>query len=251
VQPCSVGVILAGGKGTRMYPITRAVPKELLTVGTLPIIDYNIDQMRIAGMSRLYIVVGYRKEGIMDYVGSGSRYGMKIAYICQDDPGGNASALALVEPFVDGPFCLVFGDEYLEPNTAMKSLVEHHLSHDADCTVGVIKTEDARATSIVKIAKDGRILDIVEKPATRVFWGNLGENGTHVFKPIIFDYIRKTPPGLGGELFLSDTVKQMVLDKRKAYAFENAALHYDIGVKKRFIEASLRALSNRESEEET
>lgn len=243
MRGCDTGVILAGGRGTRMYPVTRAVPKELLQIGTLPIIDYNIEQMKVAGVSRLYIVVGYHKEAIMDYVGSGSRYGMEIAFLYQDEPKGNANALSLVEPFVDRPFCVVFGDEYLEPNSAMKKLADFHFANAGDSAVGVIKTEDARTTSIVKVDKDGRILDIVEKPQTREFWDNLGENGTHVFEPIVFEYIKKTPAGLGGEVFLSDTVKQMVLEGRTVYAMENAELHYDIGLKSRFVEASLRAMS--------
>jgi len=243
MQRCDIGVILAAGRGTRMYPVTRAVPKEMLQVGTLPIIDYNIEQMKVAAIRRLYIVVGYHKEGIMDYIGSGKRYGMEVAFLYQDEPKGNADALSLVEPFVDRTFCVVFGDEYLEPDTAMKKLVDFHISNDADGTVGVIKTEDARTTSIVQTDKDRRILDIVEKPLHREFWQNLGENGTHVFEPLVFEYIKKTPKGLGGEVFLSDTVKQMIVDGRHVYATQNADLHYDIGLKKRFVEASMRAMS--------
>ncbi len=243
MRQCDTGVILAAGRGTRMYPVTRAVPKELLQLGTLPIIDYNIEQMRVAGIHRLYIVVGYHKEGVMDYIGSGRRYGMEVAFLYQDEPKGNADALSLVEPFVESTFCVVFGDEYLEPDTAMRKLIDFHLSKGAVATVGVIKAEDARTTSIVQTDKDGRILDIVEKPPSREFWGNLGENGTHVFEPIVFDYIRKTPAGLGGEIFLSETVKQMILDGRLVYAIQNADLHYDIGLMKRFVEASMRAMS--------
>jgi dTDP-glucose pyrophosphorylase len=226
-----------------MYPVTRAVPKEMLQVGTLPLIDYNIEQMKVASIRRLYIVVGYHKEGIMDYIGSGRRYGMEVAFLYQDEPKGNADALSLVEPFVDSTFCVVFGDEYLEPASAMKKLIDFHLSKEGDGTVGVIRTDDARATSIVRTDKDGRILDIVEKPPSREFWDNLGENGTHVFEPMVFDYIRKTPEGLGGEVFLSDTVKQMTLNGRCVYAMQNADVHYDIGVKRRFVEASVRAFS--------
>jgi len=226
-----------------MYPVTRAVPKEMLQVGTLPIIDYNVEQMKVAGVKRVYIVVGYHKEGIMDFIGSGRRFGMEVAFLYQDEPKGNAEALSLVEPFVERTFCVVFGDEYLEPTSAMKKLVEFHLSKGGDGTVGVIKTEDARTTSVVQTNRDGRILDIVEKPPSPEYWDNLGENGTHVFEPTVFEYIRKTPPGLGGEIFLSDTVKQMILGGRFVYAMQNADVHYDIGLKKRYVEASMRAMT--------
>jgi dTDP-glucose pyrophosphorylase len=203
--------------------------------------------MKAAELRRLYIVVGYHKEGIMDYVGSGKRYGLEIAFLYQDEPKGNADALLLLEPFIDRTFCVVFGDEYLEPDTAMKKLVELHRLKGGDGTVGVIKTEDARTTSIVQTDKDERILDIVEKPPSREFWENLGENGTHVFEPIVFEYIRKTPPGLEGEVYLSDTVKQMILDGRSVYAVQNADLHYDIGLKKRYVAANVRAISREAS----
>lgn len=238
---CRIGVILAGGKGTRLYPITRAVPKELLTIGEYPIIDYSMQQMKGALVEKVYVVIGYRKEAVMDYLGNGSRYGVPICYVYQEEPLGPAHALLQLEPFVNETLCVVFGDEYLQPPTALKRLVDFHLTHEAAACIGVAHAEDARTTSIVKVDQHGRVSDIVEKPPTKTFWDNLGENGTHVFEPLVFDYIKRTPPGLNGELFLSDTVRVMVKDDRTVYAISNANLHLDIGVKERFLSAGEHA----------
>ncbi|MEM2842018.1 MAG: nucleotidyltransferase family protein, partial [Thermoproteota archaeon] len=206
--------------------------------------DYSIEQMKVAGISKVYIVVGYRKEAVIDYIGNGKRYGIDIAYVYQEERRGNADAVLCVEPFVDSTFCVVFGDDYLEPKTALKTLIDFHLSHEGDGAIGVIPTEDARTTSVVKTDQNNRILDIVEKPDTAKFWTNLGSNGTHVFEPIVFDYIRKTPPGLGNEIYLSDTVKTMVKDGRTVYAVINADFHLDIGVKERYLEVNARIYKN-------
>lgn len=245
---CKVGVILAGGKGTRLAPLTKAIPKELLGVGGVPVIDYNINQMKVAGISEVFIVVGYRKESIVNYVGSGKRYGVNIAYIYQEEQQGPADAILYVEPFIDETFCIVFGDDYLEPPTALKKLIDYHLTHKGEGTIGVIPTEDARTTSIVKVDKNNRILDIVEKPNSMKFWSNLGSNGAHVFEPIVFEYIRKTPFGLNDEKYLSDTVRTMIKDSYIVYAFKNADLHLDIGVRERYLKANARAFSNSNSD---
>lgn len=244
MRKCEIGIILAAGKGTRLSPITRAVPKELLSIGGMPIIDYSIEQMKAAGISKVYIVVGYHKEAVIDYIGNGKRYNINVVYVYQEERKGNANAVLCVEPFVDDTFCVIFGDDYLEPATAMKKLVNFHLSQGRDGAIGVIQAEDARTTGVVKTDQNNRILDIVEKPDTVKFWTNLGSNGTHVFEPTVFDYIRKTLPGLGNEIYLSDTVKTMVKDGRTVYAVKNADFHLDIGVKKKFLEANARIYKN-------
>ena len=244
-RECKIGVILAGGKGTRLAPLTRAIPKELLGVGGIPIIDYSINQMKRAGISKIFIVVGYRKEAVVNYVGSGERYGVNIAYIYQEEQKGPADAVLCVEPFINNTFCVMFGDDYLEPITTLKKLIDYHfLKRIGESTIGVITAEDARTTSIVKINEKNYILDIVEKPKTKEFWINLGSNGTHIFEPTIFNYIRKTSSGFNNEKYLSDTIKTMINNNCIVYAFKNADLHFDIGTEERYLKANARAFSN-------
>ena len=243
-RECKIGVILAGGKGTRLAPLTRAIPKELLGVGGIPIIDYSINQMKRAGITKIFIVVGYRKEAVVNYVGSGERYGVNIAYIYQEEQSGPADAVLCVEPFINDTFCVMFGDDYLEPDNALKRLVDYHLTHKGEGTFGITPTEDARTTSIVEINEKNHILSIVEKPGSVVFYPAWGSNGTHVFEPNIFHYIKKTPFGLHGEIYLSDTIKTMINDNCIVYAFKNANLHFDIGTEERYLKANARVFSN-------
>ena len=101
------GVILAAGKGTRLSSVTRAVPKELLTIGNIPIIEHSVSIMKKAGIKKIIVVVGYHKKAIIDYLGSGQRYGMDIAYVFQEQQCGTGNALLYAEPFVD-ILCLLF-----------------------------------------------------------------------------------------------------------------------------------------------
>ena len=87
------GVILAAGRGSRLSSITRAVPKELLTIGHIPIIEHSVAMMRSVGIKKLIVVVGYHKKAIIDYLGSGERYGMKIAYVFQEEKIGTGNAI--------------------------------------------------------------------------------------------------------------------------------------------------------------
>ena len=246
-RECKIGVILAGGKGTRLAPLTRAIPKELLGVGGIPIIDYSINQMKRAGITKIFIVVGYRKESVVNYIGSGERYGVNIAYIYQEEQKGPADAVLCVEPFINDTFCVMFGDDYLEPDNALKRLIDYHLKHIGAGTIGVILTRDPRSTSIVKVDESNHIFSIVEKPEL-IFGAELGSNGTHIFEPIVFNYIRKTPFGLHNETYLSDTIKIMINDNCIIYAFKNADLHFDIGTEERYLKANARAFSNNNME---
>ena len=234
------GIILAAGRGSRLLQLTRATPKELLPIGGRPIIDYCIEVMRESGMERLIIVVGYHKKAIIDFVGSGSRYGIDVAYVFQEEQKGTGNALLCAESFVSEDFSLMFGDDYIEPVSSLRTLAEAYFRNKSDAAVGVSKVEDARSTSIVKVEEGGKILDIVEKPKEMELWGNLGSNGTFILNKKIFDYLRRTPIGLDNEIYLSDAIGIMVNENMNVHAIENSSYYRDIGIMDRYLSANKR-----------
>ena len=160
-----IGLIPAAGKGTRLEPLTRALPKEMLQVGEKPIIDHVIDQFKEAGIKKVFIVVGYRKEAIMNYLGNGSSHGMSIAYLFQEKREGLAKAIEMVKDFSNEQFCVVLGDNYIEPKTLLKDMIEKHNNEKAAVTLAVHKREDVSSLGVVKL-KGGsdEVADLVEKP---------------------------------------------------------------------------------------
>ena len=121
------GLIPAAGIGTRLEPITLAIPKELLMVGDKAIIEYVINAMKMAGITEIAIVVGWRKHAILDYLGSGKRLGVKLTYVVQDKRDGLGKAVFSGEHIIGKePFLVVLGDNFFYPKTFLKDILTFH-----------------------------------------------------------------------------------------------------------------------------
>jgi glucose-1-phosphate thymidylyltransferase len=238
---CDTGVILAAGRGTRLYKLTRAIPKELLPIGGTPLVEFCLQQMKEAKIRKVIIVVGYHKKAIIDYVGDGSRYGLDVAYVIQDKQRGPALALLTAKNYIENNFCLMFGDDYLEPVQCVKKLVDDHVKNDSSATIGVNKVKDVSTTSAIRI-ENSVVKEIIEKPVEKELWDNFGSNGSFVLSPEVFDYIPKTKPGINDEVYLSDTLNLMVRKGLKVRAICNTDYYLDIGIIDKYIEANKRVI---------
>jgi len=224
------GLIPAAGMGTRLEPITLAIPKELLMVGDKAIVEYVIDAMKQVGIKDITIVVGWRKHAILDYLGSGDRLGVKLTYVVQDKRDGLAKAVAAGE-HINGvePFLVVLGDNFFYPKTFLKDILAFHQKNKADATIGVAKVKDPTRHGMIKPGIDNRIKNIVEKPSVKDSPSNLGCIGIYIFNHDIFDAIRRTKPGFNDEYQLTDSIKIMLEDKRNVFFKEIEGKHIDIG----------------------
>jgi len=134
------GLIPAAGMGTRLKPITLAIPKELLMIGDKAVIEYVIDAMKEVDITEITVVVGWRKHAILDYLGSGKRLGVKISYVVQDERNGLAKAISAGSHIInDESFLVVLGDDFFYPKTFLRDILAFHDQHDADATIGVAK----------------------------------------------------------------------------------------------------------------
>jgi glucose-1-phosphate thymidylyltransferase long form len=224
------GVIPAAGRGTRLEPVTLAIPKELLIVGDKAIIEYVIEAMKSVGVTDISIVVGWRKHAILDYLGSGERLGVKLTYVVQDNRTGLAKAVLTAEHVIgEEPFLVILGDNFFYPQTFLKEILAFHIAKKADATIGVAEIEDTTRHGIIRPGPDNRILDMVEKPQPKDAPSNLGIIGVYLFSSSIFKAIKKIKPGVNNEYQLTDAIKMMIDTGSQVYYSKINGTHIDIG----------------------
>ena len=218
-------VILAGGKGMRFGADTTDTPKPMAMLRGKPIISYIISMLNNLGFRKLYIIVGYKKEMIIDYIGT-EKDGMQIEYINNDNVNsekkcGLSDAVLLMKGIISSPFLTILGDE-IYAGTNHRGMIDDFAANSCDASFAVHKTDDPseiRKNYSVKLDKNGSVIDLKEKPVTP--WNNLIGCGTYIFKPSVFDYIEKTPLSTrSGRKELADTMKVMISDGRKVSAFD-------------------------------
>ena len=224
------GVIPAAGRGTRLEPVTLAIPKELLLVGEKAIIEYVIEAMKSVGVKDITIVVGWRKHAILDYLGSGERLGVNLTYVVQDERTGLAKAVLSAERVIgDEPFLVILGDDFFYPRTFLTEILAFHTEKKADVTVGVADIEDTTRHGIIKPGPDNRILGMVEKPQPKDAPSKLGIIGVYLFSSYIFDAIRRIKPGVNNEYQLTDAIQMLIDTHHHVYYTKINGTHIDVG----------------------
>lgn len=223
------GLIPAAGMGTRLGPITLAIPKELLMVGDKACIGHVVEAFKLAGITDIAIVVGWKKHAILDYFGSGKRLGVNITYIVQDERNGLAKAVECGKNAINhNSFAVILGDNFFYPKTFLTELIKFHNEKNSECTVGVTPMKDVSSYGVIK-PKDERVIDIVEKPKQKDAPSNLACAGIYVFNPSIFDAIKKTKPDANNEYQLTDSIKLLIEEKKPIFFKELKGKHIDIG----------------------
>lgn len=239
------GLIPAAGRGTRLEPMTLAIPKELLMVGNKAIIEYVIDAMRIVGITEITIVVGWRKHAILDYLGSGERLDVKLTYVVQDKRDGLAKAVASGEHINENdPFLVVLGDNFFYPKTFLENIIDFHQEKNADATIGVGEVEDPTRHGIIKPGRNDRIIDIVEKPTPKDAPSRIGCIGIYIFNPDVFDAIKRIKLGINKEYQLTDAIKIMINDGYKVFYNTIKGKHIDVGTLEDLRKANAYLLSH-------
>jgi glucose-1-phosphate thymidylyltransferase len=196
------GVILSGGTGTRLRPLTDLINKHLLPVGKLPMIDYPLQKLRDAGIEDILIVLGKHSAGLyLHYLGSGENKGLRITYRIQEQAGGIAQALSLTEGFIapNEKFVVILGDNLFgDPLTPY--INEFHMQ-ETGAKVLLKEVDDPRRYG-VPVFKDNRIAAIEEKPEQPQ--SSFCVTGIYMYDSQVFDVIRTIRPSARGELEITD-----------------------------------------------
>ncbi len=201
------GLVLSGGRGTRLRPITFTSAKQLLPIANKPVLFYCLEQLAEAGVTDVGIVVGETKAEIRQAVGDGSRFGIRATYIDQDVPGGLAHAVKVSEPFLrDDRFVMVLGDNLLRDGVV--SIVEEFRKNPTNCQILLTRVKDPAQFGVVEL-RDGKVARLVEKP--KEFVSDLALVGVYLFDPNVFRAVREIRPSFRGELEITDAI-QWLLD---------------------------------------
>lgn len=206
----SVGtaVVLAAGEGTRLRPLTRNRPKPMLPAANRPVLEHVLDALVDAGLDRIVLVVGYRRERVQEYFGATYR-DIPIEYVKQDKQLGSGHALLQAHSAVKNA-CIVVNGDHIVAETAVEQVVETFQSDDASAAMAVIERADASKYGAVTLA-DRDVAEIIEKPETDDY--RLINAGIYAFENSIFDAIQETSRD-SGELRLTDTLTEIIESDR-------------------------------------
>lgn len=209
-------LIMAGGFGTRLLPLTEDVPKPMLHVGGRPVMEWIIAQLRSAGIRRLNISTHFKPEKIHEHFGTGEDFGVELNYVNEDRPLGTGGALGLLPP-TDGPFLVMNGDIFTKVN--FQAMLDYHQENKADMTMAVNLQEFQIPFGVVE-CEGSRILSIKEKPLTRV----LINAGIYLIQPSVYEFIPQ------GEKFnMTDLVQWLLNAGRTVVSFPLREYWLDIG----------------------
>ncbi|MGP6293802.1 glucose-1-phosphate thymidylyltransferase [Caldiplasma sukawensis] len=206
------GIILHGGSGTRLRPLTYTDVKQLLPVGGMPISQYGFEDMVKNGITEINIVVGHvGAEDVKNHYGDGSRWGVNVSYTYQERPLGIAHAIWLCKNFVGNDDFIVFlGDNYL--NNGLGELLDTYEGGDYDAAIGLTKVKNPERFGVAKIEGE-RIVSLVEKPKT--FVSDLAIVGAYILNKEIFQYIEMLKPSWRNEYEITEAFQKMLENNKK------------------------------------
>ncbi len=213
-------VILAAGEGLRCSPLTLTRSKVMLPVANKPLLEHIINAVVQNSIEEVILVVGYKKERIMDYFGDGVNFGVKIGYVFQEAQLGTAHAVKQAQDFVERDFLVLNGDNLVDANT-IKDLLS---SQRGEITLLAVEREQTTGYGVV-ISENGRVKKILEKPKEAI--SHFVNAGAYIFSPEIFDEIKKTQISETGEYAITDVIEAIIQNGKDVRMVESKSMWID------------------------
>lgn len=209
-----VGVILAAGKGARMYPFSERSPKPILPILNRPLLTHQIEVMRDSGIAEIHIVVGHLGYQVASTFGDGAQHGVRIHFVEQENMLGLAHAVGALEASIQLPFLLMLGDIYFHLKAPLRPLIEQVLRGETNANLVSMYEPDpamVRRNFVIEADGTGRVRRVIEKP--RYVDSQLKGCGLYVFDQHIFDAIRRTPrTAMRDEYEITDSIQILIND---------------------------------------
>ncbi len=204
------GVILHGGYGTRLRPLTHTGPKQLIPIANKPISQYVLEDLRDSGAKDIAIILGdIYPDKVKEYYQDGERFGVRLNYIYQGEPKGIAHAVGLCEEYVGGSeFIVYLGDNLLKGG--IEKFVRIFKDSDYDAMVLLCEVRKLQLFGVAEFGKNGKLVGLVEKPKKPP--SSYALTGIYFFRPIIFDMIRKLEPSWRGELEITEAIHLLIVN---------------------------------------
>ena len=202
-------LVLAGGSGTRLRPITHTSAKQLVPVGNKPVIDFGLEAIAAAGIKEVGIIVGHTGPEIEAYVGDGSRYGISVTYVPQPEPLGLAHAVLTAEDFLGrDDFVMYLGDNLIAGG--ITEFVEQFEANSPDAQILLARVRDPERFGVAELGPDGHVAKLVEKPKEPK--SDLALVGVYLFSGSIMDACHAIDPSPRGELEITDALQWLIDD---------------------------------------
>ncbi|HEY66000.1 MAG TPA: glucose-1-phosphate thymidylyltransferase [Caldilineae bacterium] len=241
------GLVLSGGKGSRLYPITYTNAKQLVPVANKPVLFRVIEAIRDAGITDIGVVIGDTGPQIKEAVGDGSRWGVKITYIQQEAPLGLAHAVKISRDYLgDERFVMFLGDNVIEGGIV--PLIRQFAESDWNCQIVLTEVEEPQHYGVAELDEAGRIVRLIEKPKDPP--SNLALVGIYMFDHHVFEAVENIKPSWRGELEITDAIQWLIDAGYRVYPYIHRGWWIDTGKPIDMLEANNRVLEELEPRNE-
>ncbi|MCP4968376.1 MAG: glucose-1-phosphate thymidylyltransferase [bacterium] len=240
------GVVLSGGTGSRLRPITFSMAKQLVPVANKPILFYGLEDLAEAGIEDVAIIIAPQTgDEIRHTVGDGSKLGLNIEYIVQDEPLGLAHALKMALPFVDGDDVLMYlGDNLVKQGVA--DVVKDFERDKPNCQILLTEVEDPSQFGVAELGPAGEVKRLVEKPSNPR--SNLALVGVYLFDQVVTEAVNSIQPSARGELEITDAIQYLVTSGRDVRPSLVTGWWKDTGKKEDLLHANELVLTDLDGE---
>ncbi len=222
-------IILAGGLGTRLRPLTYEIPKPLIPIHGKPLITHLMDLFKKYGIRDIILAVGYKADIIKQQIGNGNQLGLNVKYIVEDEPLGTAGCLNLLKDGIKGTFVMTNGDELKDFN--VKEMLELHKEYGGEATIALLEVEDPSKYGVAKL--DGnKILEFIEKPKKEEAPSRYINSGFYVLEPEVVDLIKDKKFAM-----MEKDVFPILAKKGKLFGYKFKGQWFDTGTFERYEKA--------------
>jgi len=223
-----IALILAGGIGERLRPITNNIPKPMVPVNGKPFLQYHIEELKKAGIKDIILCTCYLSDKIQEYFGDGSKFGVKIKYSVEKTPLGTAGAVKNAEKYINNTFIVLNGDSYLQ--LEYNQLINFHKATKAQLTIALLEIKDPGRYGLVDIGKEGKILSFDEKTANPK--GKLINGGVYIIEKGV---LKAIPSSVNASL--EKEIFPKLIKQGNVYGFVVNNYFIDIGTKESYMKA--------------